>query len=92
MLDGTKKLFPSDYSRFKEAMIEAANDNILPVTLQLDEIKDYTLKDFQDAFSEFNMDTSLEMKGSFFFCHDCGKLHLMLEICRDKTEDRRILQ
>ena len=58
----------------------------------LDDIRDYTLKDLQDAFSDFNMDTGLEMNGSVFFCHDCGRLHLMLEISRDRTEDLRILQ
>ena len=43
MREGTKKLFPKDYDRFKENMIEAANDNNLPITLQLDEIRDYIL-------------------------------------------------
>ena len=37
MLEGTKRLFPTDYQRFKENMIEAANDNSLPVTLQMDD-------------------------------------------------------
>ena len=92
MLAGTKRLFPTDYQRFKESMIEAANDNSLPVMLQLDDIRDYTLKDLQDAFSEFSMDTGLEMNGSLFFCHDCGKLHLLLEISRDRMKDTRILQ
>ena len=45
MLEGTKKLFPKDYQRFKDAMISAADDNSLPVTLELDEIRDYTLRD-----------------------------------------------
>ncbi len=48
MMEGTKKLFPKDYEQFKEAMISAANDNSLPVSLQLDDIRDYTLKDLQD--------------------------------------------
>ena len=92
MLEGTKKLFPTDYERFKEAMITAANDNSLPVALQLDEIRDYTLKDIQDTFSDFSLETGLEMNGSLFFCHNCGKLHLVLEVSRDRTEDMRILQ
>ena len=92
MLEGTKKLFPTYYHRFREAMIEAANDNTLPVCLQLDEIRDYTLQDLQDTFSDFNNDTGLEMNGSLFFCHDCKKLHLVLEISRDRTEETRILQ
>ncbi len=50
MQEGTKKLFPTDYDRFKETMISAANDNSLPVALQLDDIRDYTLKGLQDAF------------------------------------------
>ena len=92
MLEGTKRLFPNDYQLFKENMIEAANDNSLPVMLQLDDIRDFTLKDLQDTFSEFNTDTGLEMNGSLFLCHDCGKLHLVLEISRDRMEDTRILQ
>lgn len=92
MLNGTKKLFPKDYQSFKEAMISAANNNSLPVCLQLDDIRDYTLNDLQDTFSDFNMDTGLEMNGSLFLCHDCGKLHLILEICRDQMEELRILQ
>ena len=91
MLEGTKKLFPKDYEQFKEAMISAANDNSLPVSLQLDDIRNYTLKDLQDMFSDFIIDTGLEINGSLFFCHDCGKLHLILEICRDKMEDVRML-
>ena len=60
--------------------------------MQLDDIRDFTLKDLQDAFSDFSMDTGLEMNGSLFFCHDCEKLHLVLEISRDRMEDTRILQ
>ena len=92
MLEGTKRLFPNDYQRFKENMIEAANDNSLPIALQMDDVRDFTLKDLQDAFSDFNMDTGLEMNGSLFLCRDCGKLHLVLEISRDRMEDMRILQ
>ena len=92
MLEGTRKLFPDNYERFKETMISAANEDDLPVSLQLNDIRDFTLKDFQDAFSDFSMETGLEMNGSLFFCHDCGKLHLALEITRDRTEDTRILQ
>ena len=92
MREGTKKLFPKDYDRFKENMIEAANDNNLPITLQLDEIRDYTLQDLQDAFSDFNLDTGLELNGSLFLCHDCGKMHLLLEVSRTRMEDIRLLQ
>ena len=67
MLEGTRKLFREDYEQFKEAMISAANDDELPVCLQLNDIRDFTLMDFQDAFSDFSMETELEMKGSFFF-------------------------
>lgn len=92
MQNGTRKLFSTDYEKFKEAMISAANDNELPIGLQLDDIRDYTLKDLQDTFSDFNLETGLEMNGSLFFCHDCGKLHLLLEVSRDQREDLRKLQ
>ena len=92
MLEGTKKLFPTDYERFKTAMIKAADDDELPVRLQLDEIRDYTLKDLQDTFSDFSLETGLEMEGSLFLCHDCGKLHLQLEISRERREEPHLLQ
>ena len=92
MLDGTKKLFPNDYERFKEAMIRAADADELPVRLQLEEIRDYTLKDLQDAFSDFSMETGLEMEGSLFLCRDCGRMHLQLEVSREKREKPHLLQ
>ena len=92
MLEGTKKLFPNDYPKFKKAMIEAADEDNLPVGMQLDDIDDFTLKDLQDIFSEFSQDTGLEMHGSLFFCHDCGKLHLVVEVNRERTGDLRVLQ
>ena len=92
MLEGTKKLFPTDYDRFKEAMVSAAEANDLPVALQLDDIKDYTLRDYQDLFADFTLETSLEMEGSFFLCRDCGKLHLRLVINCLKREEKHILQ
>ena len=42
MLEGTKKLFPTDYRKFTEAMVSAADEDELPVELQLDDLKDYT--------------------------------------------------
>ena len=92
MLEGTKKLFSKDYDRFREAMIEAADDCALPVTLQMDDIRDVTLRDLQDTFCDFSNDTGLEMNGQVFYCHTCKKLHLVLEIRRDRTEETRILQ
>ena len=45
MLPGTKKLFPTDYRRFVESMMEAVEKDSLPVTLQLDDLKDYIMGD-----------------------------------------------
>ena len=92
MREGTKKLFPTDYERFKECMIEAANDNSLPVTIELDDIRDYTLKDIQDAFDEFNMDTSLELTGYLYFCQKCKKLHLVMDVNRLSVKETHLLQ
>lgn len=87
MLEGTKKLFPKDYEKFTEAMTDAANDHELPVTLQMDDVEDFTLKDFQDALYEFNRDTGLELSGSFFYCRDCGKMHIRLAVDWPKKEE-----
>lgn len=92
MLEGTKKLFPTDYEKFKAAMIEAANEDTLPVALQLNEIKNYTLKDFEDTFAEFQRDTGLEITGSFFICQDCGQLHVLIEVDYPEYEEPTLLQ
>lgn len=92
MREGTKKLFPTDYKRFKECMIEAANNNNLPITLQLDDVRHYTLKDLQDAFDDFNMDTSLELTGYLYFCQKCKKLHLVMDVDRLGIKETHPLQ
>ena len=46
----------------------------------------------EDTFCDFTNDTGLEMNGQVFYCHTCKKLHLVLEIRRDRTEETRILQ
>ena len=92
MLEGTKKLFPSDYQQFKSAMLSAADDDNLPVQLQLNDIANFTLKDFEDLFTEFNFETSLEMRGKFSISPDCGKLRLVLEVDRGENREPRFLQ
>ncbi len=92
ILEGTRKLFPSDYEKFRDAMIDAANDRELPVTLHIDDVKDFTLKDFQDAFSDFNIDTSLELRASLSYCHKCGKMHVELEVdWPDRDPEEKVL-
>ena len=80
MLNGTKKFFPHDYDYFVDSMIDAAEEDNLPVGLQLDDIKDFTLKDIQELFYEFKRDTSLDITGHLFTCNECGRLHLLLEV------------
>ncbi len=92
MLNGTKKLFPTEYQKFKEAMIKAAEDDSLPVMLQLNDVKDYALKDFEEAFFEFNQDTGLDISGMFFLCNDCGRLHVALEVNYPEEEEKTLLQ
>ena len=92
MLEVTKKLFPTDYNKFKEAMIEAAEDNGLPALLQMDDMKDITFKDVQDMFYEFQCDTGLEIEGHIFICDDCGRLHLVINVDYPDEQEERILQ
>lgn len=79
-LPGTKKLFPTDYERFKAAMIKAAEEKELPVMMQMGGLDDFSIRDFQDLFTEFQLETGLEMHGSFFLCEDCKTMHLMLAV------------
>ena len=90
MFQGTKRMFPTDYHKFTEAMIEAAETEQLPISLQLDNASDYTLKDVQDMFLDFQNDTALDIVGSVFLCEDCGKLHLLVHV--DYPEEETIVQ
>ena len=79
-LPGTKKLFPKDYVRFITSMLKAADEGELPLTLQLSDLKDFTLTDLQDLLVEFQLETGLDMKGSLFLSDDDGRMHLTLEV------------
>lgn len=80
MLEGTRKLFPHDYEEFKSAILEAAEDDELPVHIRLDDIRDFTLKDVQDMFSDFRRDTGLEMEGHLALQPGRQKLQLAVKI------------
>lgn len=92
VLEGTRKLFPNDYERFKASIITAADDGELPVTLQLNDIKDFTLKDVQDLFVQFNLETGLEMTGMLFLNDDTGLLQLQVRIDRPTNPGKTVLQ
>jgi hypothetical protein len=80
MLDGTKKLFPTEYKNFIQAMKSAAEDGNLPVALQLEDVGNVTLKDVEEMFCDFKRDTSLDITGMLFLCNDCGRLHMITEV------------
>lgn len=80
MLAGTKKLFPNDYDDFKGSMLAAAEAGQLPIALQLNEDKGFTIKHFHEMFTEFKQDTGLQITASLFLCDFCDKLHVMLEV------------
>lgn len=92
MLPGTKKLFPKDYRKFVESMKEAAEKGELLVTLQLDDLKDFTLNDFQDLFIEFQQDTDLDIYGQLHLCEECGRMHLQLTVDHPEEKPKKLLQ
>lgn len=93
MLEGTKKFFPTEYDKFKNAMKEAAEKEELPALLQMDDLSNLSLNDLQDLFYEFNYDTGLSIEGHVFTCDECGMLHLMIEInYPEEKEEKRLLQ
>ena len=80
MLEGTKKLFPKDYDKLREVMIQAAEQDKLPIALSLEEDKGFTLKDFRDLFYDFKKDTGLQMTATLYSCDVCDELHTIIEI------------
>ena len=91
MMEGTKRLFPTEYEDFRNAMVEAANKHELPAALMLDDIKDFTLRDFQDLFIQFNLETGLEMTGSMAISEKTGRLQLCVEI-RQAERPKQLIQ
>ena len=92
MLEGTKRLLPNEYEKFKVSMISAADDGELPVTLQLSDIKDFTLKDVQDLFVEFSLETGLEMIGLLSLDDSTGMLKLQVQVDRPENPGNTYLQ
>jgi hypothetical protein len=92
MREGTKKLFPTDYDHFKKDMMEAADSGDLPVILRMNEISDYTLNDFQDLFSDFCLETDLEMTGFLSLGENSDKLRMTLVVKQPEQKPQRILQ
>ena len=90
MLEGTKRLFPTEYEDFVCAMVEAANKHELPVMIALDDIKDYKLSDFQDLFIEFNLETGLEMSGMMDINEKTGRLELCIVIRQSERVRQQI--
>jgi hypothetical protein len=92
MLEGTKRLMPSVYEKFKASMLSAADDGELPVTLQLRDIRDFTLKDVQDLFVEFSLETGLEMNGFLSLEDGTGMLLLQVQVDRPENPGNTYLQ
>lgn len=95
MLAGTKKLMGTQYRNFCDTMLEAANNESLPASLQLDDTFGMTCQDIGDLCYEFEKDTGLELTAHFFVCHYCGKLHVIFEVDypnEEEDEDTSYLQ
>lgn len=85
MLAGTKKLMGNIYDTFVDAMIDAAEDESLPMVMELQESTKFTMHDLYDLMYEFRTDTGLEMTSSSYLCNECGQLHTVITI--DYPED-----
>ena len=87
MLTGTKKFFPSDYEKFKEAMVKAAEEGNLPCVCGIDDISGYELSDFRDLMYDIYRDIGLGADINLTFCRQCGCMHMQLEIYVPEQEN-----
>ena len=92
MLEGTKKLFPKGYESFKTAMIRAAEDDELPVCLRLRDIGNFSLKDVQDTFSDINLETGLNVRGSLVLNPTDRRLDLFMHVSQPDSLEKPLLQ
>lgn len=86
MRPGTKKIFPKDYSELVDSMIYAAEQEMLPLTIAMDDPQNITFVDVQDLMIDFKKDTSLDIRALIYMCEDCGHIHLNMEIDYSDTE------
>ena len=90
MLNGTRKLLGDEYPDFVETMINAAEDDELPIALHINESVDITTNDLYDLMYEFHRDTGLDMVTTLFICNDCGRLHAVVEVNYSDDENTMI--
>ena len=69
-----------DYDEFCSSMLEAAEEDNLPVGLQADDTSAFTLQDIHDLIQNFTTDTGLDMTVHLFNCNNCGTLHALFEV------------
>ena len=87
MLNGTRKVCAGDYEDFKASTLKMLENGMLPIGVIMEDVRDCTLRDFQDFLTDFHMDTGLELTGRFLLDHASGNLTVILEINRMKPDN-----
>ncbi len=89
--EGTKRLFPGDFDKFTRAAADAARENQLPMILELGNLRDYKLKDFEDLMNDFYRNTGLELNGLLSFSCSSGKMRAIIKVDWPDTEEQESL-
>ena len=88
MLNGTKKLFPTDFGIFVNDMTEEAKSNNLPIylTYSASDVSNITGQDCFDLIFDFEKATGLSMDCIFSLQKDTGKtLDLVIDWPEQQT-------
>ena len=80
----------SEFDKFAEAMVIAADEGNLPIAFQHPEPEEVTLYDVKEFSKRFSAVTGLHIEFSFTTCNHCNKLHCCVivdEIPEEKESD-----
>lgn len=80
-----------DYKMFLEAMLQADEDNELPVCLGFKQEENASLKDFKELATWMKEDADLQLELQSGLCPHCNRLHTVLIVDRFK-DDGAIVQ
>ena len=76
--NSVRRVFGVDYETFCAKVKQAAEFDALPFTVEMRYIPTLTLEDLNATCHFFQQDTGYDLTGNFYYCEECGKMHLFL--------------
>ena len=76
-----------DYDGFVQSIYEMSEQDDLPATFHIEDIRNLSLDSVVDLMRQFSKDTCFKMEASLYICNDCGMPHVDLEVFNPEYDD-----